>query len=59
MEIKHQAFLHWLGTLILKREKEAPGQPVDIPGGLDLLEDAFRSGWSWGKNLAQEEEEAS
>ena len=49
-EKQHQAFLHWLGCLLLRREHDGR---ADLPDDLDLLEDAFRAGWGWGEALTE------
>lgn len=51
-ERQHHAFLYWLGTVILRREKDASGN-VSIDDDHELLEKAFRAGWSWGKTFAE------
>ena len=43
---QHDHFLQWLGSLILDREKEAPGELVELPDDIELLERAFRDGWN-------------
>ena len=51
---QHDGFLRWYGSLILGREKEAPGEPVKITDDTDLLEQAFRAGWDASAALEED-----